>query len=99
MLFDFSTQKWSVLASVSRASYPSWSRDSQYVYFLLGRSQKPGIMRVIVTDRKIEQVASLINFRQTGAFGFWLGLAHDDSPLVLKDTGTHEIVALDWHSP
>ena len=99
MLFDFSTQKWSVLASVSRAGYPCWSRDSRYVYFLLGRTQKPGVMRVKVADRKIEQVASLIDFQQTGYFGFWLGLAPDDSPLLLKDTGTQEIVALDWHGP
>lgn len=99
MLFDFSTQKWSVLASVSRAGYPCWSRDSQYVYFLLGRSEKPGVMRVKVTDRQIDQVASLMGFQQTGYFGFWLGLAPDDSPLLLKDTGTQEIVALDWHAP
>ena len=99
MLFDFSTQKWSVLASVSRAGYLCWSRDSQYVYFLLGRSEKPGVMRVKVTDRQIDQVASLMGFQQTGYFGFWLGLAPDDSPLLLKDTGTQEIVALDWHAP
>jgi Tol biopolymer transport system component len=99
MLFDFSTQKWSVLASVSRAGYPCWSRDSQYVYFLLGRSEKPGVMRVKATDRKIDQVASLVGFQQTGHYGFWMGLAPDDSPLLLKDTGTQEIVALDWHAP
>ena len=99
MLFDFSTQKWSVLASVSRAGYPCWSRDSQYVYFLLGRAEKPGVMRVKATDRKIDQVASLVGFQQTGHYGFWLGLAPDDSPLLLKDTGTQEIVALDWHAP
>ena len=99
MLFDFSTQKWSVLASVNRAGYPCWSRDGQYVYFLLGRSEKPGIIRVKVTDRQIDQVASLMGFQQTGYFGFWLGLAPDDSPLLLKDTGTQEIVALDWHAP
>jgi len=99
MIFDFPTQKWSVLASVSRAGYPCWSRDSQYVYFLLGRSEKPGVMRVKVTDRRIEQVVSLKDFQQTGYFGFWLGLALDDSPLLLKDTGKQEIIALDWHAP
>ena len=99
MLFDFSTRKWSVLTSVTRAGYPCWSRDSQYVYFLLGRSQKPGVMRVRVSDGRTEQVASLTDFQQTGYFGFWLGLAPDDSPLLLKDTGTQEIVALDWSAP
>ena len=99
MLFDFSTQQWSVLASVSRAGYLCWSRDSQYVYFLLGRSEKPCVMRVNVTDRKLAQVASLMGFQQTGYYAFWLDLAPDDSPLLLKDTGTQEIVALDWHAP
>ena len=27
------------------------------------------------------------------------GLAGDDSPLVLRDTGTEEIYALDWEAP
>jgi Tol biopolymer transport system component len=99
MLYDFTTQKWSVLAKVSRAGYPCWSRDSQYVYFLLGRSEKPGVMRVKVTDQQLEQVASLTGFQQTGYFGFWLGLSPDDSPLLLKDVGATEIVALDWHAP
>jgi hypothetical protein len=31
--------------------------------------------------------------------GQWLGLAPDDSLLVLRDVGTHEIYALDWDAP
>jgi hypothetical protein len=30
---------------------------------------------------------------------FWFGLAPDDSPLVLRDTGTQDIYALDWEAP
>jgi Tol biopolymer transport system component len=99
MLFDFKTQKWSLLAKANRAGYPCWSANGQYVYFLLGRSEKPGVMRVKVTDGRIEQVTSLTGFQQTGYFGFYLGLAPDDSPLLLRDTGTQEIVALDWQAP
>jgi hypothetical protein len=29
----------------------------------------------------------------------WFGLTPDDSPLVLRDTGTQEIYALDWQEP
>jgi hypothetical protein len=29
----------------------------------------------------------------------WLGLAPDDSPLLLKDTGSQETVVLDWEAP
>jgi hypothetical protein len=31
-------------------------------------------------------------------FGYWLGMAPDDSPLLLRDTGTQEIYALDWQA-
>ena len=31
--------------------------------------------------------------------GKWTGLAEDDSPLVLRDTGSEEIYALDWEAP
>jgi eukaryotic-like serine/threonine-protein kinase len=97
MLFDFKTQKWSLLARAN-AAYPCWSRDGQYLYFMQ-MPPDPGVLRVRTRDQKIEQVASLKGFPTTGLFGFWLGIAPDDSPLVLKDTGTQEIVSLDWQAP
>jgi len=99
MLFDFKTQKWSLLAKTNRAGYPCFSANGQYVYFLLGRSEEPGVMRVRIADGRIEQVTSLMGFHQTGYFGFYLGLAPDDSPLLLRDRGAQDIVALDWHAP
>jgi hypothetical protein len=47
----------------------------------------------------VEQVVDLNNFRMAGYFGPWLGLAPDDSPLLLRDTGSQEIYALDWEAP
>jgi Tol biopolymer transport system component len=96
-LFDFKTQEWSVLARAN-AAYPCWSRDGRYVYFLQ-MPPDPGVLRVGIRDRKVEQVASLKGFQTTGYFGIWLGIALDDSPLLLKDTGTQEIVSLDWQAP
>ena len=98
MLYDFKTQKWSVLAATTTADYPCWSQNGQYVYFLR-KQQDAGIMRVGIRDRKVEPVVRLKGFQMTGYFGFWFGLAPDDSPLLLRDTGTREIVALDWHAP
>ncbi len=97
MLFDFTTQRWEEIAKVT-AGYPSWSRTGEYVYFL-HQGDQPSVMRVRIRDRKLERVADLKNFRQTGASGSWLGLAPDDSPLLLRDTGTQEIYALDWEAP
>src|SRR5437870_9401563 len=50
-LFDFKTQKWSVLARAN-AGYPCWSRDGQYVYFLQ-MPPDPGVLRVGIRDRKV----------------------------------------------
>jgi serine/threonine protein kinase/Tol biopolymer transport system component len=97
VLFDFDTQKWSQLAKV-RAAFPNWSRDGQYVYFLRWLD-KPAVLRVRITDRKLEQVSDLTHLPTTGSIGPWLGLAPDDSLLVLKDMGTQDVYALDWEEP
>lgn len=31
-----------------------------------------------------------------GTTSFWLGLAPDDSPLVLRDLSTHDLYAMEW---
>jgi eukaryotic-like serine/threonine-protein kinase len=97
MLFDFQTQKWSELAKV-RAAFPNWSRDGQYVYFLRWLD-KPAVLRVRIKDGKLEQVSDLTDLPTTGNIGPWLGLAPDDSLLLLKDLGTQDVYALDWEQP
>jgi serine/threonine protein kinase/Tol biopolymer transport system component len=96
MLFDFATQKWEEIAKIT-CGFPNWSKSGDYVYFLHEEDQ-PSVMRIRIRDRKIERVADLKNFRQTGFYTQWLGLAPDDSPLLLRDTGTQEIYALDWQT-
>jgi Tol biopolymer transport system component len=97
MLFDFATQKWEEIVKISMG-FPNWSKSGDYVYFLHEENQ-PSVMRIRIRDRKIERVADLKSFRQTGYWGIWLGMAPDDSPLLLRDTGTQEIYALDWQAP
>jgi serine/threonine protein kinase/Tol biopolymer transport system component len=97
VLFDFQTQKWSQLAR-ARAGFPNWSRDGQYVYFLRWLDN-PAVLRVRVSDREVEPVSNLTDLPATGNIGPWLGLAPDDSPLLLKDIGTQDIYALDWQEP
>ena len=96
MLFDFQTQKWQELARVTMG-FPHWSKNSDYVYFL-HEEDHPSVMRVHISDRKVETVADLKDFRQAGYWSVWLGMAPDDSPLLLRDTGTQEIYALDWQT-
>ena len=97
MLFDFASQKWEEIAKIT-LGFPNWSKSSDYVYFLHEQDQ-PSVMRVRISDRKLERVADLKDFRQAGFYTIWLGMAPDDSPLLLRDTGTQEIYALDWQTP
>ncbi len=94
-LWDVKSRKWSVIQS-GRAGYPNWSRDSKYVYFLHGL---PGVERLNVSNATIEPVAALKGFHSAGYYGQWLGLTPNDSLLLLKDTGTQEVVSMTWNEP
>src|SRR5450631_773867 len=96
MLFDFATQEWKEIAKIS-PSFPNWSQSGDYVY--IQTLDPPSVVRIRIRDLKVERVADLKNFRYTGEAFSWLGLAPDDSPLMLRDTGTQEIYALDWKVP
>ena len=96
-IFDFASQKWDEIAKISMA-FPNWSKNSDYVYFLHEEDQ-PSVMRVRIHDHKVERVADLKSFRQAGFYGGWLGMEPDDSPLLLRDTGTQEIYALEMQWP
>jgi Tol biopolymer transport system component len=98
MLFDLKTQTWAELAK-GELNWANWSRDGRHVYFERHGSEH-AVLRVRVDDHKVEEVVSLHDVKRTGVDGgFWFGLTPDDSPIVLRDTGTQEIYALDWQEP
>jgi eukaryotic-like serine/threonine-protein kinase len=97
MLFDFTTQRWETLAKPG-GGFQNWSKDGEYVYYQ-GREGNPGVFRAKISSRKVERVASLEQIRTTGALGSWLGIASDDSPLMLRDTSISEIYALELEAP
>src|SRR5215510_10683432 len=107
MLFDFQARKWSELVNGSLVSVPEWSADSKYVFFI---ADPPGSFdvdslvlysRVDINSRKIERVANLEQTRglHAGRFGTYYGVTPDGSPLFLRNTGFHEIYALDMDLP
>ena len=96
-LFDFQTQKWSELAK-GVFGYPNWSKDGQYVYVRDARG-KGAILRIRVSDHKVELVVDLKDFLPVGSYGPALTLAPDDAPLLLRDAGTQDVYALDWEEP
>jgi eukaryotic-like serine/threonine-protein kinase len=98
LLFDFKSNKWTELAR-AHFEYPSWSRDSAYIYFNTG-GDDAAFFKVRIRDRKLERIVSLKNLpRNAGIFGAWAGLAPDGSPLFLRDSNFDEIYALDWDAP
>jgi Tol biopolymer transport system component len=103
VLFDFRTQKWAELATLPaitrRPAYPAWSRDGKYVYYHGIRGHEDTVFRVRLSDHKVEDVASLRGITLGGDFGPWMGLAADDSPMVVRNAGTDELYALDVDLP
>jgi serine/threonine protein kinase/Tol biopolymer transport system component len=99
MVFDMAAQKWFDLVKQS-VNAVRWSPDSQYVYFDTQSNADPAIYRVRVSDKKLETVASLKNLRRVILpFLPWMGLTPDGSPLLMRDTGTQEVYALDFEEP
>jgi eukaryotic-like serine/threonine-protein kinase len=94
LVFDFATQKWTPLATGS-LGWLCWSHDARYVY-VLDFSAKEAVVRIGLRDHKIEPVADLSNMILTGRYGAALALAPDDSPVMLRDTGSQDVYAVDW---
>jgi eukaryotic-like serine/threonine-protein kinase len=94
VLFDFQTGEWSVLIEKA-VDFPNWSKDGQYVFFL-HYPDNPAVLKIRISDRKLEQVANLKGFLATGWWGFWLGLDPEDTPLMLRDAGTQDVYSLNW---
>jgi eukaryotic-like serine/threonine-protein kinase len=99
LLFNFTTQKWTPLAKTS-IGYFQWSPDSKFVYFDNGFSAEQAIFRVRLSDQKIEKILDLKDFRRVVLpWNTWFGLTPDGSPILMRDTGSQEVYALDLDVP
>jgi hypothetical protein len=99
VLFDLQTNRWSELIKAGVSfGFPNWSEHGRYIY-VWQFSDRPAVLRLRLSDRKVERVADLKDLPTTGHYGIWLGLAPDDSPILLRDTGSQDIYAADWESP
>jgi ABC-type ATPase with predicted acetyltransferase domain len=94
MMFDFKTDKWSLLDK-GPAVYHKWSREGKYIYAY--RLTAPNALyRIDVTKRRAETIVDLSNVHYVE---FWMGLSANDEPLLLRDLSTQEIYAFDWIAP
>ena len=97
MLFEFNTRKWTELAR-RHVGLLQWSANGQSVYYY--RITEPALMRVRLSDHSVQEIVSLKDIKNTGwAGGLWTGVTPDNAPILLRDTGTQEIYALDWQEP
>jgi len=108
LLFDSRTQQWAVL--LDRENYgggaaigwPQWSADSKYVYGTVITSPTHSFARyrISIASRKVDEVTPFeVPGGTIGAWGPWIGLTPDGSPLTLRDLSSQEIYAIDVDLP
>ena len=98
-LYERGSHQWTDLAAQD-IGYPQWSADSKYVYFDSGIGVQLAIFRVNIADKKVEQIADIRNFnRVVQAWVSWMGLTPQGSPLLMRETGSQEVYALDFEAP
>ena len=90
-VFDFDSKQWSELQK-GECNYPTFSSNSQFVYFIGGT--RDGVYRVGVSGGRVEHVVDLKGFHHVGAIGLWMGLDPTDTPMLIRDTGSADIYAL-----
>jgi len=100
MLFDLRTKKWTELLGKISVGWEEFSREGDYIYFAGGPAAgQHGIYRVRLSDRKLEQVPGLKDFRQEPEAGDWIGITPDGSLLLFRDNSSQDIFALDVDFP
>ena len=99
MLYDREKKSWTQLAS-SRFGFENWSHDGKYLYAEDYSDKTDDLVRVNVANGKVERLFSLKEVpRGFDPWEFWIGLASDDSLLLMRDKSTQEIYSLDVRFP
>jgi serine/threonine protein kinase/Tol biopolymer transport system component len=99
MLYDLQKKTWTPLA-VSRFGFENWSHDGKYLYAEDYSDKADDMVRVSLADGKVERLVNLKDIpRGFDPWEFWVGLAPDDSPLLMRDRSTQEIYSLEVRFP
>ena len=95
MLYDLAKKNWTQLTE-SRFGFENWSHDGGYLYAEDYSDKTDDFVRVSVANGKEERLLSLKEIpRGFDPWEFWVGLAPDDSLLLMRDRSTQEIYSLD----
>jgi eukaryotic-like serine/threonine-protein kinase len=99
MLYDREKKSWRQLAA-SLFAFENWSHDGKYLYAENYPDKTDDLVRVSVANGKVERLFSLKQVpRGFDPWEFWVGLAPDDSALLMRDRSTQEIYSLDVRFP
>ena len=99
MLYDTGKKSWTQLAT-SRFGFENWSHDGKYLYAEDYPEKVDDLVRVKVANGKVERMFSMKDVpRGFDPWEFWIGLASDDSLLMMRDKSTQEIYSLDVRFP
>jgi hypothetical protein len=95
LLFDFDKQNWTEVAEGQTVNWMGFSRTGRYLEFFDG-TDDGAVLNYGLKERKTQRIVDLKKFITTGYYGSWLGMAPDDSPLILRDAATQDVYSLDW---
>jgi serine/threonine protein kinase/Tol biopolymer transport system component len=99
MLYETEKKSWKELA-VARFGFENWSHDGKYLFAEDYSDKTDDMVRVDVANGKMESLFSLKEVpRGFDPWEFWIGLAPDDSLLMMRDKSTQEIYSLDVRFP
>ena len=90
-LFDTKLRTWRALTNAHHVNEPTWSRDSQFIYYDSEGQSPPALRRVRIAGGAVEELAS---FERYPLATQWSGLTPADEPLVLHEAGWAKLYAL-----
>jgi len=94
MLYDFQNRQWRDAAH-GMFQFNTWSQNGKSIYLVdVSRDE---IMRYELDHANLVTIASLKGIEQ-GNRG-WIGLARDDSPLIVRDKSVSDLYRLDMQIP
>jgi len=93
VLYDFAQKRWQTMLKGVYLGWPAWTHDSRLVYVVANNM----ICRVDVKTGEAKVVVNLEGIHWTSfaaSYFGWFDLTPDDRIMILRDTGTEEIYAL-----
>jgi dipeptidyl aminopeptidase/acylaminoacyl peptidase len=97
-LLDLAKGRWRMLAAGVNGDDLSWAADSRYVYASRPTGDKPEVLRISVTDGKMEPAVDLSDFgKMAGKVGTWFALTPEGSIIFMRSLDQSDVYSLHYH--